>query len=528
MKKVYKVPLIIFGGLLISVLAVAFIAPFFLEGSLQNTLKDKINTQTDGKLTLDLSSVDIGIISRTVSLDSIVVQPDSTSRFIKKFTVESISLKGISWWSLWRQSIPDFTSVIIINPDIEIYERDFSDMPFPESEDSTNTGLTAMLSSFDLILKNGKGRMLSTGDEEIFAIEDLSINAKNIDIEELLDGSELIFIEGLEFNGSGLRWKMEDELYDLSITDFSFDEQTEDFTINDLSIKPMLPKYEFSQRKGYQTNRLNVEIPQIKFSGFNLTSLSSDHLEIDTLGIYNAEAQFFRNKQIPRASGDITKPLMNEIANSINFSFELNTAIVSNATIVYEEHKPPSESTGTISFDELNATITHFRSASHPDFATDSLRLYAETLFMDSAPLTVDVSYAVFDERDSHTVRTSLKSMDPKIAQNVFENVGFVRVDEGLVESMEAKFSLNDVSSSGEVLILYRDLKVSFLDKKDPESDGIKQKVTDFLANTFAIKSDNTGDDPRVGKINFERELEKAIFAYWWKSLLSGIKDTIK
>lgn len=528
MKKIYKILLIVLGGLFITAVAIAFLVPSFLAKPLKNALKKEFNSQTNHEFTLDFSSVDIGIFSRTVSVDSITVQPDSTSLFIKKLAAESISLNGISWWSLWGQSFPDFTSVIINKPDIEIYERDYSNISFDEPDDSTKTTTVSLVPKFELIVKNGKGRIVSTDNGEIFSVDNLSIHAKNVNMEDLLDGSKLMFLDQLKLKGSGLRWKLEEELYDLSINDFSFDRHAQDFTISDLSLKPMLPKYEFSQKKAYQTNRIDVEIPQIKFTGFSLTSLASNHLEIDTLEIYDGTAEFFRNKQIPRAPGDNTKPLLNDIANAINFSFELNTTLVSNATIIYEEHKPPSEKTGTISFNELNASITHFRSASHPDFATDSLHFHAETLFMDSAPLTVDVSYAVFDERDFHTVRTGLKSVDPKIAQNIFENVGFVRIDEGFVESMDAKYTLNDVSSSGEVLILYHDLKISFLDKENPEKNNLKQKFSDFIANTFAIKSDNTGDNPRVGKINFERETEKAIFAYWWKSLLSGIKDTIK
>jgi hypothetical protein len=47
------------------------------------------------------------------------------------------------------------------------------------------------------------------------------------------------------------------------------------------------------------------------------------------------------------------------------------------------------------------------------------------------------------------------------------------------------------------------------------------------LANTFKVKSDNTGENIRTGAINVEREINKSVFNYWWKSMLSGLKSSI-
>ena len=87
---------------------------------------------------------------------------------------------------------------------------------------------------------------------------------------------------------------------------------------------------------------------------------------------------------------------------------------------------------------------------------------------------------------------------------------------------------LNSESASGEVLVEYRDLKVKFLNKDNPDNNGLKEGVKNFIANTFAINSNNTGNDAETGEIDFEREKNKSIFAYWWKSLLSGLKDVIQ
>lgn len=528
MKKALKVFLIFVISLSILAGTIAFIAPDILTAPLKKALMEEFNRQTDQDYHLDFSTFEIGILSHSISIDSIIVQPDSISPFIHHISAGNLSINGISWWSLWSSSFPSFTSVTISEPVVEIYDRDYSRISFSSNNDSAGNGFSNQSLAFDLILKNGRGRIIDQDLEEVFEIEGLYLEATQVNINDLLDGSEIIFMEDLLLEGKNLKWRLEQELYEVTVASISFDKKGRIFSLSDLALTPVVPKYQFSNHHNYQLNRFELNMPQIQFRGVTLDSLASRHLEIDTLEFYEPEIEIFRNKQIPRPPGINPKPLLNEIAHAIDFSLGLNTTIIRNAEIIYEEHKPPSDSPGSISFNELNATITNFRSALHPTFSSDSLHMHAETLFMNAAPLTVDLSYAVFDKRDDHTVRTTLKSLDPKKAQGMFTNVGFVRVEDGIVDHMQAKYTLNDDSASGEVLVLYRDLKVSFLDKQSPNEQKFKQRLTDFFANTFAIKSNNSGPNPRVGTIKFEREIEKSIFAYWWKSLLSGLKDSIK
>ena len=57
---------------------------------------------------------------------------------------------------------------------------------------------------------------------------------------------------------------------------------------------------------------------------------------------------------------------------------------------------------------------------------------------------------------------------------------------------------------------------------------GDKGGFASFLANTFVINNKNpNGKNLRVGEIYFERDKQKSIFNFLWKSLLSGIKPSL-
>lgn len=528
MKKALKVFLIFVISVVILAGAAAFIAPTFLSEPLKKALTEEFSRQTDQDFTIDFSTLQIGILRRSISVDSIVVQPDSASPHIKLIAASSVSINGIQWFSLFNKSFPNFKKIIINEPDVELFAGDFSASSFANSASGTTNETTKKIAPFDLTIKNGKGRIIYPNEQEIFRVDNISVEAKGVNVNELLDGSQYIFLDNLMLDGSGLRLSMEKKLYEITAGDFSFNKKSQYASVTDMSLVPLAPKYRFSEIKNHQIDRIDLKIPKIEFIGFELDSLSSQHFELDSLHISGAQMEVFRDKYKERPPGIHPKPLLHEIATSSDFSFGLNKAIISKTNITYEEHKPPAEQSGSISFNDINATIENFRTARHPRFYEDSLKLNVETLFMNVSRMTLDVSYATFDKQNNHTINLTLDSFDLQEASDMLQHVGFVQIENGLIESLNASYLVNSTSSSGKVKVLYRDLEVSFLDKNDPEKNGLKQQLGDFIANTFVLKSDNLGENARIGEISFEREIEKSIFAYWWKSLLDGLKEVIK
>ncbi|WP_421775117.1 hypothetical protein [Gracilimonas sp.] len=528
MKKALKVFLIFVISVAILAGAAAYIAPAFLSTPLKKALTEEFSRQTDQDFTLDFSTFDIGILKRSITVDSIVVRPDSASPSIKQVSAKAVSITGIKWLSLFNKPFPNFDRVIIQQPDVELYSRDFSSSAFASTDNNYTDDISKKLATFDLIINNGKGQIIRPNKQEVFRIDDISVEARDVNINELLDGSQLIFMDNLIINGSGLRFSMERKLYEITGGDFSFNKKSQYASLSDFKLTPLAPKYRFSEIKNRQIDRIDLNIPRMEFIGFEMSTLANKHFELDSLHIAGARMEVFRDKYKERPPGINPKPLLYELATETDFSFGLNKAVIADANITYEEHKPPAQKTGSISFNNINATLQDFRTESHPEFREDSLKLDVETLFMNTSRMTLDVGYATFDRNNTHTVSVNLDSFDPKEAGDMLQHVGFVKIEDGLVDNMQASYSLNSEKASGEVRILYRDLKVSFLNKNNPEKTGLKQQFGDFIANTFVLKSDNLGENARIGKINFEREIEKSIFAYWWKSLLDGIKEVIK
>ncbi len=527
MKKAPKVLLTIVITLLLLIGAFSLFAYTYLNDTLKPVMIEEFERQTDQEYTLDFSGITINLLGRSVTVDSVAIQPNSDQQPIQKISAASISVQEIKWFSFFNNPFPHFGAIVVDRPYVEAIRPKITGQSFSKTKAPANSAASD-IPTFNFIIKNGGGKLIKPNKQEVASIADISLKAEDVDIQEILNGSELVFLDKLDVQAKGIQWLLEDKLYELKADAFNFEKATQKAVFKNFKLNPLAPKYRFSEIRGHQLDRMELSIPQITATGIELDSLSHNRLDINRLTVSGAKLHVFRDKYKDRPEGVNEKPLFYDLAAATDFSFELKEADISNSTVIYEEHQPPAKETGSISFNRIDATVKNFRSKAHPKFQEDSLLLNVEALFMDAAPLKLDIGYALFDSLNTHTVDLTVGSFNPKIASDIIENVGFIRIEDGMVDDLHARYTLDNTSAKGAVLVRYRDLKISILDKENPDKSSLRQKFGDFIANTFVINSNNTGDKAQPGPIDYERDIEKSIFAYWWKAIFDGIKNTVK
>jgi hypothetical protein len=179
---------------------------------------------------------------------------------------------------------------------------------------------------------------------------------------------------------------------------------------------------------------------------------------------------------------------------------------------------------GFVEFDELNATLTNITNIVENIRGNGNLVLDVETSIMGESKLNANfvLPYGEFTQ----SISGSVEALDPTILNAVLEPLALIRIEDGDVHSLHFDMELGENSAAGEVTIIYDGLNISLLDD-DGLDKNLRTRISSFFANTFAVKSDNREDDPRIGEVSFERDREKSVFNYWWKSLQSGLESSI-
>ncbi|MFY0684921.1 MAG: hypothetical protein JXR20_10250 [Balneola sp.] len=513
--------------ILVAIIAVGIFFPNLFEDQLKSELEKQVLIQTDSTYSVVLDELDISFWKRSISADSLTLMPSNESEAIKSVYANSIQIKGIQWWSLLFDQFISFKTILIEAPDIEIYSRPLSGNTFKQSSNSSSSTSELELSKFDFIVKNGTARLVEPSGRTEVMLEDFNLMATEVDIPQVLDGSRLPFLKELVLTGKGLTWRLDEQLYRVEVGEFSFNRTEKNALIKDIALIPVLPRYEFTKIKGYSTDRIDLDIDMIKFRDVNIDSLYIPRLSASSIEVEKGSLNVFKNKTIASKSTIGYRSLLGEHVQKIGVQIGIDSVLINNFNVSYTEHKEGAEEPGSVFFQDITGSILNVNTPGYPGFDEDTLIMSVSTRFMDVAKLDLNVRYPLFDENETHHVWGSLEEIDTKIVHSTLLHLAFVDVKSGFINSMEYDFMADDEGARGNLLLDYQDLELTFLSGDDTDDKNLGSRFKTLLANTIGLNKDNT-DDISPKEIDYEWDKRKGVFGYWWRSLLSGIKNTIQ
>ena len=313
------------------------------------------------------------------------------------------------------------------------------------------------------------------------------------------------------------------QFYSIQIASVNANSHDRKLVIDSLHLIPKYSKYNFAQVVGKQTDRINAFIPKLAIDGLQYNKLRDSSLVASTIRISAAEVHSFRDKREPFRETKV-KPLPIAALKGLNFGVEVDTIEIEDLKVTYEEFAPEGFEAGTVVFEDLNATLTNMRNRNerdNPKYAT----LVASAKLMGQGLINATFQLP-YREGEPYLAEGTIGKMSLDHLNAPLQNLAFIRVQSGTLQGMTFNFSYTDKASTGRVTINYEELKIESLKK---EKSIVINDLMTFLINTV-IKNDKNKEVPieeRTGKVDFERDRQRQIFNYWWKSLFSGIKSSI-
>jgi len=156
-----------------------------------------------------------------------------------------------------------------------------------------------------------------------------------------------------------------------------------------------------------------------------------------------------------------------------------------------------------------------------PDFNLDGT-----ATIQDSSQLKVSMKYLMNHPENKFTAKGNLSPFNMRILNPVLEPLALVSIRSGKVNRFQFEFTANQTSANGQLFFGYEDLKISVLEMKDGNTK--EAKFTSFLANSLMLKDKNPrGKEFLPEEIAFQRDQKRSVLNYWWKSVFSGIRNTL-
>jgi len=304
----------------------------------------------------------------------------------------------------------------------------------------------------------------------------------------------------------------------LSFTDLAYKNEVGKLTLDNFRFRPAAGREEFVAMNEYQKDYPLFSTESIIFSGVSLNKYFKDSvLTADKMELVHPDLFIYKDKRKPFKKG-VYKHLPGSGLKQLKMKFDIDSVIVSNGDITYEELNEKTGKSGKVVFSDLKASITTVKNFNHS--STDSLRLVANAKFMDSASMRFRFSESFADSLHAFTYGLRFRPFDLKVLNPILEPLVSARILSGGLDTLRVNAIGREHMSHGKMKMYYNGLKIQYLNKGSDSVKNIRSRLINFVANDLLLKRNNKKG---VGIVYTERDKERGFANYWLKIGLSGV-----
>ncbi|UJP66506.1 hypothetical protein [Mongoliitalea daihaiensis] len=348
-------------------------------------------------------------------------------------------------------------------------------------------------------------------------LEDL----EHLTVEDLVKDEFSIFLPSYEV-------LMKDSLNRMRVRGLSI--QNNRIRVESLDMLPTVGRFQYHRKVGFQSDVAEIYLEDVEILYPQWKELlEEERLKAHKISIGNVDARIFRDKRFPKKEG-IIRPMPQLLMQQAGIEAYLDTLIIQQAYIGYTEFPEKGMIPGNIYFSDLQASFMPFVLArDSSDFSLEKSDVYAKAFLNGVAPIDLQARM-YYSYPYPMDVNVQLGAFDLMSINSIVEANAFAKVQRGRIDGGNWSFIAHDDYAVGNMTLLYSDLRVQLLDERTLQAGKGRKKILTFVLNAFAVNSNNprklSGRTVR-SRIYEERDREKFIFNYWWKTSLSGVKGSL-
>jgi len=532
-KRKYKI-----GVIAIPVIVILF---FLLNILLSNFIENKIiallNNSKSNKYNTSIKGVNFKLFDRSITFDNIFISPktkspnDSLSQIIKNDSLERITISSIK-----IDNIHFFN--YLFKKDILIGKLEVNDLIIQKSNRKKVDTIDKKPINLDSIyidkINGFKIDKFSLNDvqfniidsvtkKNVFDHKPVSLNLDGFQLKKVKDQQFKLMPINKNFRVNDIEIELPKKSYKLNIGEINLNTETSSIQINNLKYKTLNGKYALAKK-----DKFNNTVPEISVEKIGLFKLDfvklieGEGVFIDSVLISKAAFDLYKDRRKPYDK-KLYKNLPHLALKKLEYPLYIKQINIENSLLLLEESFPNKNMNLKLSIDEVNAIIHNISTIEK--YKENPLTARLESKLMDKAKLEVNFTFPMNTSQSTFYFDGSLGSTKFTYFDEVLYPVLGLKILKGNLDGLVFQAKADKHSSSGTMKMLYHDLDATVY---KPKNQNEKSKVLSWAVKTVLYNSNpGKNNKTRTAVLSHQYEPEKGFGNYLWKTLQSGIVNTL-
>ena len=542
--------LIVFSVLVVIILAVILslnlIIASLIRGKI-NTVLEKNNTRYE----VSLGGVGGNIFFGNIRLKDVKIKPDSlmlaelkagtsAAHVLVDAEIPLLRLAGVGLYEAIVDQNVSIRKIEIKRANIKLYRgdkpKDVAPKPPPENNkpipsfdpDSIYLKNLGGLNIGSLVLEDNYFEFYDvTNDRQILSNAISELEFTGFYINKYPDNPHVFYLDAKE---SKLEIKSEEfevpgGYYKLSLDKMRFHMSDTSLHIENFKFKPTYAdKFKMAAEFKYTKKIYDVTIRKIDLHQFYIAKfVRTGDFYIDSIDIYNIDLEILKDKRYP-FDESLRPKLINEALRTMKMNMHIRNVQIHESHLLYQEKEEGAKDLMTVTLGALNVFIENISSVKDSTRSGKPMLISLNARLMEKPQLNVNFVLPLNSSSDTFYFSGSLGSAKLNLFNKAALPALSAKFTSGELQSLSFKGSANRTYSKGEMTMLYSDLNGE-VTKKDHKSTS---KFLSWAANVVLKTSNpNHKGKTRVALLQFDRVMYKGFGNFIWKTLQTGIVNTI-
>lgn len=467
----------------------------------------------------------ISVFKSSLSVEGINIRPkkgffEEKPNYVTA-DIGHIRINGINFFKLITNKDISISSVEISRPDMVFYKSS-------EKNKDTIRAQSQVNNSININKLKITGGAFQIKEKETISTSDKTVNQYLLKVDHIdFALEEIVFspdtfsdkipftYKKIELNIKALDYNLSD-VYSIRTKSVSL--TTKSFSLDSLEFRPKMLRNHFVSQLRTEKDLYNISAQNIIVKDLDWGFVDEDlFVKTPLVEINTVDASIFRSK-VP-ADDTSKKLLYSALLRELPFFMEIEKVALKNSRIVYEEEIIRKQA-GKLTFSEFKADILNvnsgYKKTELPDVVID-----IDCLFMYESELKVRWDFNPMDKTEQFHIKGNIFNYDLNKTTPFLKPRMHVSA-EGRAREIAFNFAGNDIIGTGNFMINYDSLKVTFYKKNLRGKNHFKG----ILANVL-VKSSSKGEQKEVEIQPVYRKQDRSFFNFFWSCILQGLEQTI-